>query len=35
MLDHVLSSWGVLDEKLAARYKVFARDGGRWGSGPG
>jgi hypothetical protein len=29
MLDHVLSSWGVLDEKLAARYRVFARDGWR------
>jgi hypothetical protein len=29
MLDHVLSSWGVLDEKVAARYRVFARDGWR------
>jgi hypothetical protein len=29
MLDHVLSSWGVLDEKLAARHRVFARDGWR------
>jgi hypothetical protein len=29
MLDHVLSSWGVFDEKLAARYRVFARDGWR------
>jgi hypothetical protein len=29
MLDHVLSSWGVLDEKIAARYKIFARDGWR------
>jgi hypothetical protein len=29
MLDHVLSSWGVLDDKLAARYRVFARDGWR------
>ena len=29
MLDHVLSTWGVLDGKLAARHKVFARDGWR------
>ncbi len=29
MLDHALSSWGALDEKLAARHKVFARDGWR------
>jgi hypothetical protein len=29
MLDHVLSSWGVLDEKLAAQHRVFARDGWR------
>jgi hypothetical protein len=29
MLDHVLSSWAVLDEKLAARHRVFARDGWR------
>jgi len=31
MLDHVLSSWGALngDAKVAARHKVFARDGWR------
>ena len=29
MLDHVLSSWGVLDDKVAARHRVFARDGWR------
>jgi hypothetical protein len=29
MLDHVLSTWGVLDEKVSARYRVFARDGWR------
>jgi hypothetical protein len=29
MLDHVLSSWGVLDGKVAARHRVFARDGWR------
>jgi hypothetical protein len=29
MLDHVLLSWGALDEKVAARHKVFARDGWR------
>ena len=29
MLDHVLSSWGALDGKIAARHKVFARDGWR------
>jgi hypothetical protein len=29
MLDHVLSSWGAPDGKLAARHKVFARDGWR------
>jgi hypothetical protein len=29
MLDHALSSWGVLDEKVAARHRVFARDGWR------
>jgi hypothetical protein len=29
MLDHVLQCWGVLDEKVAARHKVFARDGWR------
>jgi hypothetical protein len=34
MLDHVLSSWGALDGKLAARHKVFARDGWRC-SAPG
>ena len=27
MLDHVLSSWGVLDGKVAARHRVFDRDG--------
>ncbi len=30
MLDHVLSTWGVIDEKLAASHRVFARDGLRW-----
>jgi hypothetical protein len=29
MLDHVLSTWGVLDEKVAASHRVFARDGWR------
>ncbi len=29
MLDHVLSSWGALDTKVAARHRVFARDGWR------
>ncbi len=29
MLDHVLSSWGALDGKVAARHRVFARDGWR------
>ncbi|MBW2257685.1 MAG: HNH endonuclease, partial [Deltaproteobacteria bacterium] len=29
MLDHAFSSWGALDGKLAARHKVFARDGWR------
>jgi hypothetical protein len=29
MLDHALSSWGVLDEKVAASHRVFARDGWR------
>jgi hypothetical protein len=29
MLDHALSTWGALDEKVAARHKVFARDGWR------
>jgi hypothetical protein len=29
MLDHVLVSWGALDEKVAARHRVFARDGWR------
>jgi len=29
MLDHVFSTWGVMDAKLAARHKVFARDGWR------
>ena len=29
MLDHVLASWGALDGKLAARHRVFARDGWR------
>ncbi len=27
--DHVFSCWGALDGKLAARHKVFARDGWR------
>ena len=27
MLDHVLSSWGALDTKVAPRHRVFARDG--------
>jgi hypothetical protein len=27
MLDHVLSSWGTLDGKVAARHRVFDRDG--------
>jgi hypothetical protein len=27
MLDHTLSSWGALDKKVAARYRVFDRDG--------
>ena len=30
MLDHVLSTWGVIDEKLAASHRVFARDGLHW-----
>ena len=29
MLDHVLTSWGALDDTVAARQKVFARDGWR------
>jgi hypothetical protein len=29
MLDHVLMSWGEIDAKVAARHKVFARDGWR------
>jgi hypothetical protein len=29
MLDHVLATWGALDGKIAARHKVFARDGWR------
>jgi hypothetical protein len=29
MLDHVLSSWGALDTKVAARHRVFDRDGWR------
>jgi hypothetical protein len=29
MLDHVLSQWGALDETIAARHRVFARDGWR------
>jgi hypothetical protein len=29
MLDHVLSSWGALDGEVAARHRVFARDGWR------
>jgi hypothetical protein len=29
MLDHALSSWGILDERVAARHRVFARDGWR------
>jgi hypothetical protein len=29
MLDHVLENWGALDETIAARHKVFARDGWR------
>jgi hypothetical protein len=29
MLDHVLSCWGVLDAKVAARHRVFHRDGWR------
>jgi len=29
MLDHAFLTWGVLDEKVAARHKVFARDGWR------
>jgi hypothetical protein len=29
MLDHCLSTWGVLDRKIAARHKVFDRDGWR------
>jgi len=29
MLDHALESWGVLDDKIVARHRVFARDGWR------
>ncbi len=29
MLDHVLASWDALDGKVAARHRVFARDGWR------
>ncbi len=29
MLDHALSSWGALDGKVAARHRVFDRDGWR------
>jgi hypothetical protein len=29
MLDHCFEAWGAFDEKLARRYKVFARDGWR------
>ena len=29
MLDHCLSTWGVLDRKIATRHKVFDRDGWR------
>jgi hypothetical protein len=29
MLDHAFSTWGALDQKVAARHKIFARDGWR------
>jgi hypothetical protein len=29
MLDHVLSNWGALGGKVAARHRVFDRDGWR------
>jgi hypothetical protein len=29
MLDHVLESWGEIDAKVAARHRIFARDGWR------
>jgi len=29
MLDHVLVTWGAFDETVAARHRVFARDGWR------
>ena len=29
MLDHALESWGALDERVAKRHRVFARDGWR------
>ena len=29
MLDHALSSWGALEGKVAARHRVFDRDGWR------
>ena len=29
MLDHVFSAWGEIDGKVAARHRVFARDGWR------
>jgi hypothetical protein len=29
MLDHVLSTWGAVDAKVAAAHRVFARDGWR------
>jgi hypothetical protein len=29
MLDHALSTWGALDDKVAARHRIFARDGWR------
>jgi len=29
MLDHVLVSWGEIDARVAARHRVFARDGWR------
>ena len=29
MLDHALSTWGALDTKVAARHRVFDRDGWR------
>jgi len=29
MFDHALVSWGALDRKVAARHRVFTRDGWR------